>query len=140
MTPLRRGMNPKMNNLQTAWAISRRGFEIVSQRPDAKHVAKPAGKTILGQAISQNQANGVAVIPLMGVLQKRTSWETEIFGDTAMQEVGAMVQAADADPSINSIILAIDSPGGTVDGTEELAAIVAAVSKPVIAIADGMMM
>ncbi|MCK9994277.1 MAG: hypothetical protein Dbin4_02797, partial [Alphaproteobacteria bacterium] len=123
---------------QTAWAISQRAFEIVSKREVPKDAARPVA--VSPQAVTGTAANGVAVIPINGVLQKRADWMTEIFGDTAMQDVGAAVMAADADPAINSIILAIDSPGGTVDGTEELAAIVAAVSKPVIAIADGMMM
>lgn len=126
-----------MDNLQTAWAISRRGFDVVSQRVAAKDAIRPAAIVSRDAGV---QMNGVAVISIVGVLQKRADWMTEIFGDTAMQDVGAAVMAADADPAINSIILAIDSPGGTVDGTEELAAIIASVSKPVIAVADGMMM
>ena len=123
---------------QTAWAISQRAFEIVSKREVPKDAARPVA--VSPQAVTGTAANGVAVIPINGVLQKRGDWMSEFFGDTSMQNVGAAVLAADADPSVNSIILAIDSPGGTVDGTEELAAIVAGVSKPVIAIADGMMM
>lgn len=127
-----------IENHQTAWAISQRAFEIVSRREVPKDAVRPAA--VSPQAMTGTAANGVAVIPITGVLQKRGDWISEMFGDTSMQDVGAMVLAADADPSVNSIILAIDSPGGTVDGTEELAAIVAGVSKPVIAIADGMMM
>lgn len=123
---------------QTAWAISQRAFDIVSRREVPKDAVRSGA--LLQQGMAGTAANGVAVIPVTGVLQKRGDWMTEIFGDTSMQNVGAALLAADADPAIKSIILAIDSPGGTVDGTEELAAIVAGVSKPVIAIADGMMM
>lgn len=123
---------------QTAWAISQRAFEIVSKREVPKDAARPGA--VAPQGMTGTAANGVAVISVTGVLQKRADWMTEIFGDTAMQNVGAALLAADADPAIKSIILAIDSPGGTVDGTEELAAIVAGISKPVIAVADGMMM
>lgn len=127
-----------IENHQTAWAISQRAFDIVAKREVPKDAVRHVA--VSPQAMTGTAANGVAVIPMTGVLQKRGDWISEMFGDTSMQDVGARVMAADADPSINSIILAIDSPGGTVDGTEELAAIVAAVSKPVIAIADGMMM
>jgi signal peptide peptidase SppA len=83
--------------------------------------------------------DGVAVIELNGVLAKKANLFMAISGGTSMGIVGQEIKAADADPSVKSILLRIDSPGGTVDGTQELAQIVAGASKPVVAFADGLM-
>lgn len=59
--------------------------------------------------------DGIAVISLEGVLTK---------GDwcgTSTLRARRQVRAAAADPSVSAIVLAIDSPGGHVAGTKELA-------------------
>ena len=88
---------------------------------------------------SVNSQNGVAVIPMEGVLTKRASWIQALCGMTSMDLVGQDLQEALDDPTIQSIILLIDSPGGTVDGTQTLANQVLAArnQKPVVALADG---
>ena len=70
----------------------------------------------------------VAVIDVKNVLMKSASW----FGTSTVQVRNSINQAA-ADPNVSGILLAIDSPGGTVAGTAELAGDVraAARSKPV---------
>lgn len=81
---------------------------------------------------------GVAVIPVLGVLTKNPeAWED----GTAMNEVKAAFRAAIDDPSVHSIVLHIDSPGGTVDGTQELASVISSArgKKPITAYSDGMM-
>ena len=88
---------------------------------------------------SVNNQNGVAVIPVEGVLTKRASWLQALCGMTSMDLVGQDLQAALDDPTVGSIILLIDSPGGTVDGTQTLANQVLAArnQKPIVALADG---
>lgn len=83
--------------------------------------------------------DGVAIIPIDGVLTKRGSWLATLCGMTAMDLVGQDLQAALADERVQSIILAIDSPGGTVDGTQVLAdqVLAARAMKPIVALADG---
>lgn len=85
--------------------------------------------------------DGVAVVELNGVLAKRANLFMQISGGTSMQIAGSQLRAAAADPEVQSIVLLIDSPGGTVDGTMELAGIVREVRerKPVVALADGLM-
>lgn len=121
-----------MNSFNELWAISPRGYEVVSARPAPAGLASPP--------VPRQAQPGVAVVYLTGVLQKNASFASEFFGDTAMREAGALLKAADADASVGSVILLIDSPGGTVDGTDELAGIVSAMTKPVTAIADGMIL
>lgn len=84
--------------------------------------------------------NGVAVIPVKGVLTKDLSFFSFLFGGTSMKRIGMAFQAALDDPLVSSILLDIDSPGGTVDGTEELAQAIfdARGKKPITAYTDGM--
>lgn len=85
--------------------------------------------------------NGVAVIPVCGVMTKGKSLFSYLFSGCSMRRIGYAVQQATEDPAVKSLVLAIDSPGGTVDGTQELAEIVAACRerKPIVAHTDGMM-
>lgn len=63
-------------------------------------------------------AGGVAVIPLAGPLMKRASK----FGGSSSVEIRSAIRKAIQDDSIHSILLHVDSPGGTVAGTADLAA------------------
>ena len=83
----------------------------------------------------------VAIIPVKGTLAKNG---LEFFGFqllTSMRDIGASLRQAAADPAVRAIMLDVESPGGTVDGIEELADSVAAAgqSKPLYAYADGLM-
>lgn len=84
--------------------------------------------------------NGVAVIQIDGVLSKRMNLFSQISGGTSTQIIGSQFDAAMADDAVKAIVLAIDSPGGTVDGTQELADKIynARGKKPVLAYSDGM--
>jgi signal peptide peptidase SppA len=66
---------------------------------------------------------------------------TKISGGVSTQIIKADFRQAMADPDVQSILLVIDSPGGTVDGTEELAAEISAArgAKHIIAYTDGIM-
>lgn len=88
---------------------------------------------------SYETINGVAIISLSGVLTKDAFLSAWLPGGTSMRNAGEAFNAALLDTSINSIMLYIDSPGGTVDGTEELASLIyeARGKKPIIAYSDG---
>lgn len=85
--------------------------------------------------------NGVAVIDVSGVLTKSLSFFSFLFGGSSMSEIADTFRGAMADRDVKSILLRIDSPGGTVDGTQELSNAIHAGknSKPIIAFSDGMM-
>ena len=82
----------------------------------------------------------VAVIPIAGSLSQRRSFYSYLFGGGRMtlQEIGRAVSEASVDQSIDTIVLAIDSPGGTVAGTAAVVDKVYAArgSKRVIAYAE----
>ena len=66
-------------------------------------------------------AVGIAVIPIHGTLVKRTLGLEAASGLTSYQDIGVMLDAALADPSVTGILLDVDSPGGEASGSFELA-------------------
>lgn len=60
-------------------------------------------------------------------------------GAAGTMTMGQAIMAANQDDSIQSIVLYMDSPGGSVDGTEALANIVRSSQKPVVAYVNSMM-
>lgn len=84
---------------------------------------------------------GVGVLAIEGVLAPKANLFTEISGGASTQMLGTQIQGMLNDNAVKSIILAIDSPGGSVFGTPELADIVrsAAKIKPVVAVSDASM-
>src|SRR4051812_40149762 len=74
--------------------------------------------------------NGVGVVTVHGALMKRPGFFERLFLDaTDMEVVSEALEAARDRVDVQAVFLDIDSPGGTVNGTPELAALVAQVSK-----------
>lgn len=73
------------------------------------------------QAASRSQGGAVAVIPVRGVIAHRMSGMEDSSGGTSAEGIGRMLRAAMADASVGTILLDVDSPGGTVTGVSELA-------------------
>lgn len=98
-------------------------------------------KDINGTKYSSNEGfngapqNSVVVISVKGVLMK----EDMVCGPAGTATLGKIIQQADNSQNIAAIVLHIDSPGGTVDGTEALANIIRNTQKPVVAFVDGLM-
>jgi protease-4 len=87
------------------------------------------GKEDLPTAKSGNKT--IALIPISGALTKNGVCA---YG---MKDYGRFINMANANPDIHGIVLIIDSPGGSVDGTSELANIVKNSAKPVGVFGDG---
>ena len=81
-----------------------------------------------------------AIIPIRGVITSGLPSIYRMVGYSDTAQISAWLAAAVADPSVTQILLCIDSPGGMVTGTPELAAEVAAADliKPVYAHTFGM--
>jgi protease-4 len=76
----------------------------------------------------------IAVIPVQGALMKE-----DYCGEPGTATMGRWIRNAQSNPNIIGIILDVDSPGGHVDGTEELARVIGECTKPVVSFTDGMM-
>jgi capsid assembly protease len=124
----------KLLEIQAIYATHLRGEKI-----DVAAVEARIGRSLANEPKPYQVVDGVAIVGLEGVIAKRANLFSQISGGTSSQIVAREVQAALADDAVHSIILAIDSPGGTVDGTQALAQIVRGgkASKPIVALADG---
>ena len=80
----------------------------------------------------------VAVLPLWGVIAHRANLINESSGGTSVERFAQGFRAALADPAVSTIVLDVDSPGGTVNGVAELADEIhgARGSKPILAVAN----
>lgn len=86
-------------------------------------------------------SGAVAVIPIRGVIAHRMSSMEESSGGASTEGIAKMLRAAMADASISTILLDVDSPGGTVTGVAELASELFAMrgkGKKIIAQVNGM--
>lgn len=88
-----------------------------------------------GELPDAMQEGLIAVIPVSGVMVKYSPW----YNPGGMKDVATWFSAAAANENVDAIILHIDSPGGMVDGTQELVDLFAACPKPVISFVDGCM-
>ncbi len=126
----------KLLEIQGIYATHLRGEKI-----DIKGVEAAIGRPLVNEQRGYEVIDGVAVLPITGVISKRMNLFAQISGGVSTELVARDLKAAIADPAVKAIILQIDSPGGTVDGTETLANLVreARATKPTVAFADGMM-
>lgn len=126
----------KLIELQSIYATHLKGHKI-----DLAAVEVRLGRPLTNEPKAYEIVDGVAVLPIEGVIAKKMNLFSQISGGTSTQLAASNLRAALADPAVHSIILLIDSPGGTVDGTQALAdAILAARDvKPIVSLADGTM-
>lgn len=128
----------------TPWAIEpNKGREIaaiLSRKAMGQDVPRSDIRAAMSQRKPKPKARGgsVALVPLHGVMVQRAELFAEVSGLISTEQVGQLVDAAAADPSIDAIVMDVDSPGGSVFGTAELAGKVAAAAKQkkVIAVAN----
>ncbi len=124
----------KLIEMQAIYATHMRGEKIDIAAIEAR-MGRPLANEQQKYAI---QDGGVAVLPIEGVLAPKANLFMQISGGASTQMLTTQVQSAMADSRVKSIILAIDSPGGSVFGTPELAAVIreAAAIKPIVAVTD----
>lgn len=110
------------------WAMLEPAFEAMAEVVDRW----AAGVTLSAEDIeaivaarrlppSSAAPGAVAVIPVQGVISHRMNMLSDISGGTSTERLGAAIRAALEDARVSSILLDVDSPGGSVHGVEELA-------------------
>jgi len=128
---------PHIDQYFGPWAIMEEPFRAAVERINALDIRAnvEARHTAGGVSLDtsyEKLPGGVAVVSLSGPLMKYVS---SLSGGTSTVEARAALRAAVKDDSVSSIVVRIDSPGGTVSGTQDLAADVAAANtkKPTVA-------
>ncbi len=103
------------------------------------HSLDPKGAITYGSKYNPFEGatpGSIAVIGMSGPIMKYDN-----CGDPGTQTYSRILNAAKANPNIVAVVIVADSPGGTVDGTVDLAANVKALNKvkPVVTFVDGLM-
>lgn len=123
------------------WALEPRALERIRQAASQPAALMNGRSSLVPDAPLYTNEGGVAVIKFEGLVTKRPSFWGWLFGGSAStQTAQEALAAALADSAVKSVLFVIDSPGGTVAGTEELAEAVfrARGVKPVAAFAQDM--
>lgn len=124
----------------TPLLIARSKLDIIlSVLGERIHWPEPQSAIPLPPSRAQTDApSGIAVVPIHGTLVRRGLGLEAASGLTSYGEIGAMLEAAVADPTVAGILLDVDSPGGEAGGVFELARQIRAADarKPVWAIAS----
>jgi len=109
-------------------------------RADAATLEALAAQT-RSRAAPTKPTKTIAVLPIIGTLTSRGDLMSESSGMASMDRLGRDFDALMKDPGVGHIVLDVDSPGGTVAGTEELAAKIVAARgvKPVTAVVNHQM-
>ena len=99
-------------------------------------VAMPVARARIDPRLDANA--GIAVIPVVGSLVRRTMGLDPASGFTSYTDIADLVDAALADPGVEGILLDIDSPGGEAGGVFELGERIRAADalKPIWALAS----
>ncbi len=87
------------------------------------------------------QVNSVAVLPLFGTIIPRADYFEESSGATSAESFGKQFAKLLADPSVDAIVIDVNSPGGQVGGIQEISQQIydARGTKPIIASANQLM-
>ncbi|VTR99228.1 peptidase s49 : Uncharacterized protein OS=Isosphaera pallida (strain ATCC 43644 / DSM 9630 / IS1B) GN=Isop_2434 PE=4 SV=1: Peptidase_S49 [Gemmata massiliana] len=134
---------PRATDYAGVWAIepsAGAALWSLAQRMDlAAHVSAAESPKLAAaepyQTVKAGAGQQIAVIPIAGALMKAQGSMSSATSTVAARRA---VRKAAADPDVSAILLHVDSPGGTVSGTADLAADVKAASKqkPVWAFAE----
>ena len=98
--------------------------------------ATPAQARPVLRRDSASSSGAIAVLSLSGVITQHPDW----MGDTSLDGFMADFMTAMKDPAVGAILIAIDSPGGSVYGVQEASEMMRSMreQKPVVAFADSL--
>ncbi|OHV84164.1 S49 family peptidase [Rhizobium sp. LCM 4573] len=114
--------------LAEPWAIQREKLGVLADILVARSEGDKLFSTEFAAAVSDARAKEiaefdgkVAVIPVYGVLANKMDAFSAMSGGTSYAGIRRSLHSALANEDVKAVVLDIDSPGGSVPGTEELA-------------------
>jgi signal peptide peptidase SppA len=122
---------PKLEVILGVVARKMAGDTLATPPPTTLDVSMSGGFQIL---------EGIAVLPVLGTLVRRSSYIGAASGLTSYHDIEAMAEQAFTDPQVRAVLLEIDSSGGEAGGVFDLAQrlrqLAQSSGKPLWAIAD----
>lgn len=125
------------------WAIQREKLgvmaDILVARADGEAFVTSDFAAMIAEARAKeiSEMDGsVALIPVHGVLAQKMDMMSAMSGGTSYASIKRQLHAALANPDVKAVVLDVDSPGGSVPGTDELATEIRSLrgsDKPIIA-------
>ena len=114
---------------------------VVARKMAGNTLATPPPASIdAGMSSGLQNLEGIAILPVLGTLVRRSSYIGAASGLTSYHDIEAMAEAAFADPMVKAVLLEIDSSGGEAGGVFDLAQRLRTLAqtshKPLWAIAD----
>ena len=136
--------------LNSPWAIAPEKYAEIrdlydrhahGDKVDIAAVEAQLGKPLDNKYRSLEVVDGVGILTIDGMMAKRMNLMAAISGGTSTQLLQRDFALAMDDPTVHSILLVIDSPGGEVGGTQEFCNQIfeARGIKPIVAVCEGMM-
>jgi ClpP class serine protease len=125
------------------WAITSEALQtildVLSQPQDLEAVAAKLGRPLDNNGNSATVRDGVAILNVEGPLFRYANLFTDLSGATSVEGLAQDFQSALDAPNVKQILLNINSPGGQVDGIQELGDMIRAgtQTKPVTAYIEG---
>jgi capsid assembly protease len=126
----------KLEEIQGIYLTHLRGEKI-----DVAALEARLGRPLQNEPKPYEVIDGVAILPLEGVVAKRMNLFSQISGGMSTEVATRNLEQALADPNAHSVIQYVDSPGGTVDGSQAYAQRVLAArrQKKIVTLASGVM-
>ena len=113
---------------------------VVARKLAGDTLATPPPDALMRSDNVQITDTGIAQIPILGTLVRRSSYLGAASGLTSYHDIEAMAESAFADPQVKAVLLEIDSSGGEAGGVFDLAQRLRTLAqnsgKPLWAIAD----
>lgn len=118
----------KLEQIVAFLALQASGDKLSAEEIEAR-ISKQAQRDVA------RREGAVAVLPLRGVIANRMSLMSDISGGTSSEGFGRAFDLAMADDGVKAVVLDVDTPGGVVSGTDELAGKIFAARgrKPIVA-------
>lgn len=101
--------------------FSAQSWAVVPEILESMIVKAASGLPITAKSgLTISSQGDMAIIPLTGFIDQHASWILDYYGGTSCDEFGDAIEAAANDTRYKSIIIPVNSPGGSVYGVQEL--------------------
>lgn len=111
------------------------------EKADLAAIEASLGRKLKNRTKRYEVKDGVAILPLVGVVAKRANIFMRISGGVSTEIFSRDYASAMDNPDVKALVIDMDTPGGTVDGTPDVAEQIFSSRgvKPVITWTNGMM-